>query len=1043
MATVKLRILGECVIEVGERRIGPEAPQLFALLLYLGMANGRAVHKTELFELLFPGARDGGRASHNLRQLLYRLRGMGVEIETAGDRVQIPENAVHSSLSDFVILGQEERVLLHTSRLAVLPSYEPDISAQFADWLETVRSQCTATLRGIIRDDFRQFKGDCNWESLVSSGEILTALDASSEEIVSGMAEALLLLGRKHDALDRIDAFITESSPTDSLELRRLRARISRASAITTPVESSFYGRSDVMRELARQWDDATALLPQLAVIIGSAGIGKTRLAAEFCSLSNLRGAQQLIYRCDTSDVARPHSLFRSLLPQLRSMRGSLGASPELKHHLDRISSEATPASTLERAASEAVRVEIQLALMDLVEAVATEAPILLMVDDAHLLDTPSRAVLKALIDTRNEVALMVICCYRSCDAALTTPRDRKRFQIHRLSPLSDSASLLVLTDLLPSRRDDEGFLRTCIAQAGGNPYYLHAIAYRSRSGEDATRAPFDVAGFASSVYFGLHSDARTLYEACLLLGRFATLQRVRDIAGIDGAPLLTALRELESSGLIDFADGELRCAHALLEEASLPLIPRAVAAALRARIAEALERDCVSQQYPATLAWAAAQNWLAAGAVDAAARLLMHCASQAAALGEPRTAAQALRHIPLDLMTLREQAVILRLIVDYSEIAGDRDQLSATLRQLYQITRDMGSNSATIRDISFRIIEVDLRHDADPSSAIPLLTAFLNDLDASDVLRLRAGIRLLVAADMCLDEHLATCTLALLIPLLTRAEPSDALKLQAELIYHTVFGDQSQAATIAASVLRQYPRPDLSQAAIGSRRNAGNALSRMGFYDLAQPLLSADYDFMRDHHVTTEALYKVMLLAEACLRKGHLADAHAWLREGNMLLSMEPQARALEPGLYSTAASLAIIEGKLREAEELINDASLHYPAIGSPRFAAIALSLRLKVQLAQGNRSWDRVALEQLKMLYQRGGHLGAQDMIVETLWLAETHDSNPRSASELLYDYVVVRRREKGAVDWTLRTTTASDSAWNTIAMEAERTRKGHTA
>ena len=40
MAMVKLRILGECVIEVGDRCIGPESPQLFAFLLYLGSEAG-------------------------------------------------------------------------------------------------------------------------------------------------------------------------------------------------------------------------------------------------------------------------------------------------------------------------------------------------------------------------------------------------------------------------------------------------------------------------------------------------------------------------------------------------------------------------------------------------------------------------------------------------------------------------------------------------------------------------------------------------------------------------------------------------------------------------------------------------------------------------------------------------------------------------------------------------------------------------------------------------------------------------------------------
>ncbi len=54
---VYLRTLGESVIEVGEVRIGPSAPHMFAALLYLALEAGRRVPRARLQESLLPTSR--------------------------------------------------------------------------------------------------------------------------------------------------------------------------------------------------------------------------------------------------------------------------------------------------------------------------------------------------------------------------------------------------------------------------------------------------------------------------------------------------------------------------------------------------------------------------------------------------------------------------------------------------------------------------------------------------------------------------------------------------------------------------------------------------------------------------------------------------------------------------------------------------------------------------------------------------------------------------------------------------------------------------
>ena len=326
MSTVKLCLLGEGVIELKDRAIAPDAPLLFALLLYLGVSRGRAVTKTELLDLLFPRLSDSGNASHNLRQLLYRLRTMGVPVETERDRYRLPATAVSSSLDEFELSSRNERGSVALSSLAILPAYEPTISPQFAEWIESFRSQGTARLRGIFRSDFRAYQRACEWHRVVSCGGALDALNGSSEEIIGGVAEALLMLGRKTDALDHLDTQLADSGSSGAISLRHLRVRIAKTIDRSSALESPFFGRSATMRALVQQWTTALAGASQLGVIVGPPGIGKSRILREFCAYVLLHQGRDLFHKCQSSEQSRPLSLFEQILPKLRTARGSLGA---------------------------------------------------------------------------------------------------------------------------------------------------------------------------------------------------------------------------------------------------------------------------------------------------------------------------------------------------------------------------------------------------------------------------------------------------------------------------------------------------------------------------------------------------------------------------------------------------------------------------------------------------------------------------------------------------------------------------------------------
>jgi DNA-binding SARP family transcriptional activator len=1013
---ITIRVLGEPEIRIGATLILPTSPHLFALALYLSRAGERGVHKAELLDVLFatPGA--NGRKAHNLRQLLYRLRGLGAPIDAKSGCLRFTAFKVCTSIDEIASYTREARVTSYAADLTVLPNYNPNFSAQYRDWVETVRVQETARLRALLRHDFSDFVRECDWPNIVVVGEALKSLDPANEEVTAGIAEGLFMLGRRDEAIDAIDVFIAETELSVASRLRALRSRISRARHSAPVPQSTFHGRKDLLEALSAQWNVTVECGPQVALIVGQPGIGKTRLTQEFSSLLRMQGGQVLQYCATSTDRHRPLSLFRQLLPQLRSLRGSLGADPDLQLFLTRLTeSDGTP-PTMERASLEAMRGDLHRSLVDLVEAVVSERPLLLVVDDAHHVDAASQAVLDTLSDTPAGLQLMILYSGRTPSQQRLAYRERG-FPVHSLPALSQKESAAVLGALMPNRQSDHVFITRCIERAAGVPYYLHVIA-RSEDDSVAAVVPFDIRSFASRAYHSLDESSKRVFESCVLLGSFATLERVRAVSALDGIPLLDSLRLLEVNGLIAFSDGNLRCAHDLLEEATRALFPTSVVGALSERVAQALEKDAAASGFPTALTSAAADSWLAAGNVTVAARLLQHCAEHAIHLGEPRAAFEVLARIPLDKLNVEARVSVLTQKADFAALSGTNDVLLGTLKELLDAHGSLGSDSVVLQDIELRIIDAELERAGYIHDSIARLWTVLRDETALPSQRTRAGIRLLIVADMMLDRGLAEDTLACLESVLTLLPPASDVRLRAQLVYRTAFGSQESALLTARALLSSHATPSLKQATVQARRNVAYALSRLGRYAEAQPIIFADYAFLVDRKVESEATYSALLLADNAISEGDVAQAAEWLERAEKVGTDGRATWHFHAAYYSIAASVALAKERSRDAIQLVDAAMNNCPVVRLPRYRATTLALTLQARLLSQDDFELRNDYAELRRLYELGADLGAQDVVVAALWRWLRSQSLAHEARELITSYICLRRRESTPPEAALR-------------------------
>src|SRR5690349_13453156 len=134
MARITVWTFGTLKIEVGDRSLGPSAGQLFAALFYLASRGDHPTSRALLAEMLLPQTNET-QPGHNLRQLIYRLRQLGVRLHTDAGGVKLAEGV---RLDWLEMLQQKELGAPDFELIAkgFCPGYTPDVSEAFREWYE-------------------------------------------------------------------------------------------------------------------------------------------------------------------------------------------------------------------------------------------------------------------------------------------------------------------------------------------------------------------------------------------------------------------------------------------------------------------------------------------------------------------------------------------------------------------------------------------------------------------------------------------------------------------------------------------------------------------------------------------------------------------------------------------------------------------------------------------------------------------------------------------------------------------------------------------
>jgi class 3 adenylate cyclase/tetratricopeptide (TPR) repeat protein len=331
--------------------------------------------------------------------------------------------------------------------------------------------------------------------------------------------------------------------------------------------------------------------------IVGEAGIGKSRLAAELRERwpeSAPPGALWLDARCVSYGRALPYHPFRQVLrdPDLMPEADGLAAAlaPVMGAAGERDMPGPAPADRRRRS-FDAVRT--------LMQRRAARGPLVLALDDAQWADASSIALVEHLLAGLDRLPMLLVIVARAdreglgerlLDAAEKALGDRLR--AIPLRPLEEDSERRLLEQLLGAATLSQDLEHRVLARAEGNPFFLEELVRslsETRALQGEVELPDTVERLVLARVDRLPARTREVAQAASVLGRQFGARLLEAVAGAD---VPGALLELERHDLARrVGRDDYRYKHTLIQEAVYASLVRGRRQELHGRAGLALER--------------------------------------------------------------------------------------------------------------------------------------------------------------------------------------------------------------------------------------------------------------------------------------------------------------------------------------------------------------------------------------------------------------------------------------------------------------------
>ena len=418
-------------------------------------------------------------------------------------------------------------------------------------------------------------------ETLVTGDAVNVAArleqSAGAAEVLIGSQTRLLV----RDAV-RVEpvAPLTLKGKSRRVEAFRLLEVIAGAEPVARHLDSVLVGRERERRRLRREYEDAVAdRACRLVTLLGPAGVGKSRLVADF-----------LEHTCEEADVLHGRCVHYGegiTYWPLVELLLAIGVDPD---------------TVLGSSAA-----ETQLAFRRLLEERAAERPQIVVFDDVHWAERTFLELIEHIADLSRGAPILLLCVARTelLDAQPGWGGGKLNATSLLLGPLGVEDCDRLIDTLAADTIDGETRHRI-IAASEGNPLFVHEMLAMAREqpGEQQIVVPPTIHALLQARLDRLSGNERTVIECGSVEGQIFHRGSVAELAPPVRSDVETHLSALVRQELIRpdssvFAGDEaFRFRHILIRDAAYESLPKARRAELHEQFAnwldgqELIERD-------------------------------------------------------------------------------------------------------------------------------------------------------------------------------------------------------------------------------------------------------------------------------------------------------------------------------------------------------------------------------------------------------------------------------------------------------------------
>lgn len=321
---------------------------------------------------------------------------------------------------------------------------------------------------------------------------------------------------------------------------------------LSTLAGTPLVGREREREVLQATWRAIREGARRVMLISGEAGIGKSSLVADLVRTAVEEGAAVLVGRCDGTDAA-----YHPIVDALRSSpvaQAVLADTPTSWGPLHQLLG--APGTSDPAPGFDDTHPPSYAAMRALLSRLATEGPVLLVVEDAEGLDRASGRLLRHVAG-RLPTGVGLVVAYRDPPGGRHPPLLELLGDagLHALTdavvvgPLDRSATLGLIARLAP------GLAPEAAAQlwehTGGNPYFAAEMARANPTLDDSLGLPAGLRDVLTQRLGALADRSRVVLSAAAVLGREVDFTRVAQLVDEDEDSVAAALDEAVAAGFL------------------------------------------------------------------------------------------------------------------------------------------------------------------------------------------------------------------------------------------------------------------------------------------------------------------------------------------------------------------------------------------------------------------------------------------------------------------------------------------------------------